>query len=581
MARASESWGPNGLDGPRGADDTNDVDDRDDRDDLDFLDGPGGAPAAPSRAHTLISTTPADADERLLGELARMRAARRRRWQVVWAFVLLVVALGAGAAIIVVLAVDGDGDEAGVDQVDVRDTAEVEVRDLAVRVDVGANVAFGPPIDIRSTDRGVVTSVVAVGEELARGGVVGLLDGEPVVAFYSDHTFDRDLAVGATGDDVEQLEANLAALGFDDGGVLAVDQTYSAATERAVRAWEESIGLPPSGAVPRGRVVAVGGPLVVTASVESGTRVVAGDPLATGVVQRIVSDVVQPGPGAVTDPIAVGTPIEQGTQLHLLDGFPVVAVTEPSDTTAIVLDPLATDDIETIEAALVFFGYDPDRVVVVDGQADLATLAAFSRWQADVGLPETPAIGAQYYLEVPAGRSVDVSHLTDGQVLDGGAVAVTVGAPTRSITAEADVDVAEDVEVGASVRLELADGTMAAATVTAVDDVATARANTEGPATVTITLELDDETRPVSVGPVVASIETSRIDGAVVVPERAVVTIPDGGPDGGPQGGSGVEVRRPDGTTELVEVVLGVADAGFVEIVEGDLEVGDEIVVHL
>jgi multidrug efflux pump subunit AcrA (membrane-fusion protein) len=133
--------------------------------------------------------------------------------------------------------------------------------------------------------------------------------------------------------------------------------------------------------------------------------------------------------------------------------------------------------------------------------------------------------------------------------------------------------VAEDVEVGASARFELAVGTMVSGTVIAVDDVATARANTDGPATVTITFELDDESRPLIGGPVTASIEISRIDGAVVVPERAIVTSPDGG--------SAVEVRRPDGATDLVEVALGVSDAGFVEVVSGDLVTGDEVVVHL
>jgi multidrug efflux pump subunit AcrA (membrane-fusion protein) len=549
-----------------------DADGRDDRDDLDGRDGRDEPRPETLRARTLISTTPGEVDERHMHDRQRMRGARRRRWQLIWAFVLLVVALGAGMAIIAVIALDGD-DDGAVDEVVVLDTAEVELRDLAVRVDVEADVAFGPPADIVTSAAGTMTSIVAVGDEVSRGGIVGLLDGEPVVAFYGDAPFDRDLEVGAVGDDVEQLEANLAALGFDDGGVLSVDQMYSAATERAVSAWEQTIGLRPSGVVPSGRLVAVRGPLVVTETVGADAQVGVGDRIATGALQRSVTDVVQPGPGTVTGPLAVGTPIVQGTELHLLNGFPVVAVTETSDTISIVLDPLAANDIEALEAALVFFGYDPERVVVVDGVADLATLAAFSRWQAAVGLPETPAIGAQYYLEVPAGRSVDVEHLTDGQILEGGAIAVTVGAPTRSITAAASADVAEDVEVGASARFELADGTMVSGTVIAVDDVATARANTDGPATVTITFELDDESRPLIGGPVTASIEISRIDGAVVVPERAIVTSPDGG--------SAVEVRRPDGATDLVEVALGVSDAGFVEVVSGDLVTGDEVVVHL
>ena len=82
-------------------------------------------------------------------------------------------------------------------------------------------------------------------------------DFEPVVALIGDLPFWRTLERGVDdGDDVEQLERNLAALGYGDD--IVVDRTFTAGTAEAVEAWETDLGRSdPDGVVALGDAVAL------------------------------------------------------------------------------------------------------------------------------------------------------------------------------------------------------------------------------------------------------------------------------------------------------------------------------------
>ncbi len=80
-----------------------------------------------------------------------------------------------------------------------------------------------------------------------------------------------------SGDDVAQLEAALAALGYDPG---PVDGTYDAATVAAVVAWQEAVGADPDGIVDLGEVVFRPAPVRVTAVLAApGSAVSPGTPV--------------------------------------------------------------------------------------------------------------------------------------------------------------------------------------------------------------------------------------------------------------------------------------------------------------
>src|SRR4029450_8978673 len=62
------------------------------------------------------------------------------------------------------------------------------------------------------------------------------------------------------GRDVRQLQRNLKALGFNDGGDLEADGEFDADTAEAVRDWQDDLGLERTGAVELGDVVFEPGP---------------------------------------------------------------------------------------------------------------------------------------------------------------------------------------------------------------------------------------------------------------------------------------------------------------------------------
>jgi len=100
---------------------------------------------------------------------------------------------------------------------------------------------------------GTVTALARSGSIVGRGGVLYRIDTDPIILMYGSMPAYRDLDVGvADGQDVFQLEENLALLGFDPG---LVDETFTTSTAAAVRDWQDSVELPKTGTVELGRVV--------------------------------------------------------------------------------------------------------------------------------------------------------------------------------------------------------------------------------------------------------------------------------------------------------------------------------------
>lgn len=106
------------------------------------------------------------------------------------------------------------------------------------------------------------------------------LDGDPetAVLMYGEVGAWRSLSVASEpGADIEQLEMNLLALGYDADGLLVVDNEFDEATASSVASFQASLGLEETGEVERGWVVFVPGPAQVTSmSMDVGDDVVPG-----------------------------------------------------------------------------------------------------------------------------------------------------------------------------------------------------------------------------------------------------------------------------------------------------------------
>jgi peptidoglycan hydrolase-like protein with peptidoglycan-binding domain len=124
------------------------------------------------------------------------------------------------------------------------------------------------------------TSVPTAGKVISRGQTVYALDGQPVPLLYGTTTLYRALYLGvADGPDVDELEQNLVALGFEQGSASA---HFSATTESGVESWQRSLGLPATGVVALGDVVVEPGAIDVnTVTATSGSQASAGTAVLT------------------------------------------------------------------------------------------------------------------------------------------------------------------------------------------------------------------------------------------------------------------------------------------------------------
>jgi multidrug efflux pump subunit AcrA (membrane-fusion protein) len=127
----------------------------------------------------------------------------------------------------------------------------------------------------------IYTSLPAVGQTVSRGQTLYSVDDRPVPLLYGSTPIGRQLAVGVSGADVQELEANLVALGYGDG--LATDGSFTQADAGAVKRWQAALGAAQTGVVNPGDAVFLPVPLLVSqvkvaagASAQTGAEIIDG-----------------------------------------------------------------------------------------------------------------------------------------------------------------------------------------------------------------------------------------------------------------------------------------------------------------
>ncbi|MGW6195521.1 peptidoglycan-binding protein [Kribbella sp. NPDC055110] len=187
-----------------------------------------------------------------------MAVRRRRAGRAVTAAVLVVAAGGVGAA---AAGVDlGGHQEAPSTSAKPPATAALTRQTLVDTQTETGELDYGDATPLTGRLAGTVTAVSAVGSTIGRGGTLGRIDNAPIVLLYGALPAYRALSTGSRGADVEQFERNLYTLGYRG---FTADGYYSAATAKAVKAWQRDLGLPRTGVVELGRVVYAAGPIRV------------------------------------------------------------------------------------------------------------------------------------------------------------------------------------------------------------------------------------------------------------------------------------------------------------------------------
>lgn len=90
---------------------------------------------------------------------------------------------------------------------------------------------------------GVITALPALGQVISQGQPLYSVDGRPVILLYGSVPAYRDLSVGLTGQDVQQLNADLVTLGY----AAPKSDVFTDGTAAALERFQRHDGLPMTG----------------------------------------------------------------------------------------------------------------------------------------------------------------------------------------------------------------------------------------------------------------------------------------------------------------------------------------------
>ncbi|MEM7341054.1 MAG: peptidoglycan-binding protein [Actinomycetota bacterium] len=511
---------------------------------------------------------------------------RRPRWP------LAVVAVGVamvGAAGVYALWPDGTDSADGEAPATIR-AVVAEQRDLIEYTTLDGTLTFADVRTVAAPGAGTVTAVADDGANLSRGDMVYEIDADAVVLFYGDVPFYRPLTEGDEGADVEQLEANLASLGYhiepvDDGEDeidtgFTVDGVYDAATTEAVTRMQADLDRDETGDLALGSVVVAPGPSVASSiQAEVGQLVQAGSPILALNVTGDVDGFYSSAAGEV-ELVASAGAVASGAVLYTVDEQPVTAIVTDEEFDRDLSDGVADgDDVRALEEMLVALGYDARGDLEPDDEFDEVTVEAIDAWEEDLqddydDVVVDGAVTLDEIVVVDPGTTIGTVTARDSEVVASGSELFTWSGDTgaRVVTAAIDVAEQEKLAEGNEIEVEFPDGEIVVGTVT---DVATS--STVDPTDPDATPQLAVEIALPSIPESAAGFNELDVDlrivddlaaGVTVVPASALVATSDGG----------YAVETTDGvTTTFVAVEPGMFADGFVEV--SGIDPGTAVVV--
>ena len=206
--------------------------------------------------------------------------------------------------------------------------------------------------------RGTVTWLPDLGSIVSRGRPMYTVDNQPVTLLYGRLPAYRALGAGSSGPDVEQLERNLAALGYRG---FTVDSRFTSSTVDAVRRWQTDRGLRGTGTVGVDEVVIAPGPVRVALWLVAPGDPAAGPILGYTGTTRVVSIDLEVGRQSL---VQVGLPIT----VTLPDGGTVPGTVQAIGTVATIRAPAGDATMDRAGPATI------EVTVTLPDQAALGTL---------------------------------------------------------------------------------------------------------------------------------------------------------------------------------------------------------------
>lgn len=229
--------------------------------------------------------------------------------------------------------------------------ATVARQDLTAQQQVNGTLGYSGSYTVLNKAQGTVTWLPAVGQVISQGQPLYRVNGEPVVLLYGATPAYRDLSEGDSGSDVQQLNTDLAALGYDAD---ASSDYFGSGTRAAVEAWQNDNGLTEDGVLHLAQAVVLPGAIRVT-TVQAVLGGTAGGPVlqATATTRQVdvQLDATQQSDVKVGDQVVITLP-DNSTTPGRVTKVGTVATTPSSGGTSTVdvqitpTDPKATGSLD-------------------------------------------------------------------------------------------------------------------------------------------------------------------------------------------------------------------------------------------
>src|SRR5438132_502231 len=281
--------------------------------------------------------------------------------------------------------------------------------------------------------------------------------------------------------------------------------------------------------------------------------------------------------GTYTELPSAGDKVECGGVLYRVNNHPVLLLCGPLPAYRSLSEGESGPDVAALNANLVHLGYATRTQLDPSSHSfSSATAAALKKLQSKLGEDQTGSLALGQAVFLP--ESVRIARVTGelGGSAQPGMQVAQATSDTLEVEVNLDPSQQREVKKGDRAQITLPDNTSATGTVDRLGRVAqvpTGQDNTAG-ATIPAYISLDhpQQAHALDQAPVQVAITTKGVVNALNVPVTAIV--------GRSGGGFAVEVVGTNGRRELVAVKLGLFDsAGRVQVIEGDLHEGEQVVV--
>jgi len=366
--------------------------------------------------------------------------------------------------------------------------------------------------------------VLELGEIVFLPGPAQVLDqlavpGDP--ATTQDAVMTVTTSDSTVGEDVLQLQEALIALGYDAGGALQANGTFTPETTQAVLEFQTAIGQETDGVVDFGEIVFLSGP------------------------SQVIETFALPG-----EPTG-------GSVMSLTTGNAAVGI-----------------DILQLEQALVDLGFDAGGTLAADGTYTLETYQAVLAFQAATGLEPDGILDLGEVIFLPGAVRVTDQLTTKGSNLGPDTPILGISLSEKVVYMALPADDQGVLAVGDAVTVEMPDNTLVPATVVFISQIAISGQNEWDPAWFEVRIALDDPSvaSGLDEAPVDVIIVSDSVTDVMAIPVSALVALL--------EGGYAVEVDTGNGQVALIAVEVGFFSSyNLIEITSGDLELGDQVVV--